>query len=422
MGDENTNSAAVTARPPQTSADPQDPLPESNWFYRRLLVFIGCALCAIGLGLILGILYKIAVTALALADTVNGAQITLHSVEALYNLGFWLVMLVGLNLVLYLIAPSAEQATKMLATASAIKGGAVFTSRSAVVTPSSRAEASSTAGPAAAPAQPAAPAPPPPAEAAPPAPAPAQAPSPAPAASAPSPGAESAPPAAAAAEAPAGPLPKPIAMISVELLRVACPTTPAVVLTPFVEPIREACLRFEINTTRRVAAFIAQMAHESDGFTRLEENLNYSAKRLTQVWPNRFPTLEAAKPYANNPEKLANKVYANRMGNGPEESGDGWRTRGAGPLQVTGTDNLKGFAKAMKMKLAEAIVYARTVAGGIMAAAWFWEANDINRLADTPGVADESKRINGGTHGLADREKRFNALVARMLKLEKAAA
>jgi putative chitinase len=104
------------------------------------------------------------------------------------------------------------------------------------------------------------------------------------------------------------------------------------------------------------------------------------------------------------------------MGNGNEASGDGWRFRGGGPLQLTGRDNWTGFAKAMGMSLDDALAYGRTVEGGVMTAAWFWEANDINRLADTPGVADESKKINGGVNGLADREAKFNALVAALLR------
>jgi putative chitinase len=433
--DDGHNLAAVIAGPPSTSADPQDPLPESNWFYRRLLTFAGIALCALGLAIILAILYRLATLAALSPDTPNATQVQLHTIEALYNLGFWLVIIILVNLTLYMIAPSAEQATKMLATVSALKGGVAFSSRAAVATPSSRAETSSAAGiPAAAPATPlaaeeSASAPPaaPDATVAPPA-----APQ---AALAPAAAPEAAPTPAAAASAVAAveserisaaaamaTLPRPVAMVSVELLRIACPTTAREELAIYVEPIRKACARFEINTIRRVAAFIAQQAHESAGFTKFSESLNYTAARLCQVWPGRFPTVAAAKPYARNPEKLANKVYGGRMGNGAEASGDGWRFRGRGPLQLTGRDNWTRFAKAMEMKLEEALAYGSTPEGGVMAAAWFWETNDINRLADTPSVADETRRINGGTTGLADREKKFGALVARMLKLEKAAA
>ena len=186
-------------------------------------------------------------------------------------------------------------------------------------------------------------------------------------------------------------------------------------LAPWVEPIQRACLRFDINTVRRVAGFISQMAHESHLKEGREEDLNYSAKRLTEVWPNRFPTLATAQPYAGNPEKLANRVYAARMGNGPELSGDGWKFRGAGPMQLTGRSNWTGFADAMGMSIERALEYGRTLEGGVMSAAWFWNVNDLNRLADTPGVTDETRRINGGTHGLADREARFNRTVAALI-------
>lgn len=206
-----------------------------------------------------------------------------------------------------------------------------------------------------------------------------------------------------------------IAKIDVHLLRVACPERTEADLAPWVEPIQRACKRFDINTVRRVAGFISQMAHESSLIPGREENLNYSAKRLTQVWPSRFPTIAVAEPYARNPEKLANRVYAGRMGNGPEVSGDGWKFRGAGPGQLTGRDNIMRFAKAMGMTVEQALAYIRTIEGGVMSFAWFWSVNDLNRLADTPGVTDETRRINGGTHGLADREARFNRTVAALL-------
>lgn len=208
----------------------------------------------------------------------------------------------------------------------------------------------------------------------------------------------------------------PVDLIDFSLLAKAAPTTPRADLAQWVEPIKKACRRFEIDRVRRVAAFIAQMAHESAGFTQVSENLNYRAERLMQVWPRRFPTLADAQPYAHSPEKLANKIYAGRMSNGNEASGDGWRFRGGGPLQITGRENWTGFAAAMNLPLDAALSYGRTVEGGVMAAGWFWEANDINRLADTPGVNDESRRINGGDNGLADRKTRFDALVAELLR------
>jgi putative chitinase len=205
-------------------------------------------------------------------------------------------------------------------------------------------------------------------------------------------------------------------LIDVSILRAACPERSETDVLPWVGPIQKACARFEMNTVRRVAAFIAQMAHESGLKPGREENLNYRADRLCEVWHARFPTLAAAQPYAHNPEKLANKVYANRMGNGDEASGDGWKFRGVGPLQNTGRANMEKFAAAMGMPLDQALAYAHTLEGGIMAAAWFWEENDINRLADTPGVTDETRRINGGEEGLSDRKARFDATVQALLR------
>jgi putative chitinase len=225
------------------------------------------------------------------------------------------------------------------------------------------------------------------------------------------------------------PLDPEIATIDVELLRVACPQVGRELLAAFVEPVRRACQAFEIDTIRRVAAFIAQIAHESCCFTAMNENLNYSsAKRIHDIFGRgeagrrRFPSLAHCTPYVGQPQKLANYVYANRMGNGPPESGDGWRYRGGGGIGLTGADNWNGFAAAMGMPVDQALAWARTPEGGIMAAAWFWEVNDINRLADTPGVTDESRRINGGDNGLDDRKAKFDRLVEELLRRERAAA
>lgn len=215
-----------------------------------------------------------------------------------------------------------------------------------------------------------------------------------------------------------------LALLDVSVLRAACPERSEADLEPWLEPIRQACARYEINTIRRLAAFLTTLGHESGFIPGREENLNYSAKRLSEVWPNRFRDGHGkpnalALSIAGNPERIANIVYANRMGNGPPESGDGWRYRGVGPPQLTGLSNHKAFAKAMGMTIDDAEVYIRTLEGGVMAAAWFWEENDINRFADTPGISDETKRINGGVNGLADRQTRFDRVVGRFLELER---
>ena len=214
------------------------------------------------------------------------------------------------------------------------------------------------------------------------------------------------------------PVTGPIALISLPILRAAAPERSEAQLEPWIEPIRTACQRFEINNIRRIAAFIAQMAHESNLIPGREENLNYSAARLTQVWPSRFPTIAVASAYAGNPQKLANRVYANRMGNGDEASGDGYKFRGAGPGQLTGRDNWTRFAAAMGMTVEAALAYGRSLLGGVMSFGWFWSVNGLNGLADTKGVEDETRRINGGLTGLADRKARFDRVVAQLLILE----
>lgn len=213
-----------------------------------------------------------------------------------------------------------------------------------------------------------------------------------------------------------------INLIDVSVLKAAAPDRTDALLAPWVDPIKVACVKFEIDRVRRIAAFIGNIAVESGFVPGREENLNYSAGRMSQVWPGRFSDGHGganmrARELDHNPEAFANVVYANRMGNGPPESGDGWRFRGIGPMQLTGRDNHQRFAKAMGMTLDQAEAYIRTLDGGVMSAAWFWEANDINRLADTPGVADETRKINGGHTGLADRKSRFDRVVARLLAL-----
>lgn len=214
-----------------------------------------------------------------------------------------------------------------------------------------------------------------------------------------------------------------IRLIDVSVLRAACPERSQADLAPWVDPIKRACERFEIDRIRRIAAFLAMIAHESGFIPGREENLNYKAMRLATVWPRRFANRDGspnalARSIERNPQRIANEVYANRMGNGPPDSGDGWTFRGVGPIQLTGRANHEAFAAAMGLTIAEEQAYIRTLEGGVMSAAWFWEENDINRLADTPGVEDETRRINGGLVGIADRRNRFNWTVQRLLERE----
>lgn len=206
-----------------------------------------------------------------------------------------------------------------------------------------------------------------------------------------------------------------IDQIDASLLNAAAPEQSPSQLARWVQPVKSACQRWGIDTVREVAAYLGQGAHESGGFKNLSENLNYRADRLCDVWPKRF-TPSLAAQCAHNPEKIANIVYANRMGNGPPESGDGWRYRGAGLWQVTGLNNQKGCALAMGMGLDGFGDWLRTPEGAAMSAGWFFHENGLDALAATPGVEDETRRINGGVLGLPDRKKRFDAVVRELLR------
>lgn len=174
--------------------------------------------------------------------------------------------------------------------------------------------------------------------------------------------------------------------------------------------IPDTAAKFDINTPLRLAHFLAQCGHESGGFRATQENLNYSAKGLNGIFKKYFPTEAAAAAYARNPQKIANKVYANRMDNGSEASGDGYKFRGRGYIQLTGRANYTLFGKA----IGEDIANNPDVVSGkyaLLSAAWFWSKNGLNKLADG-GATDSvvtsiTKRVNGGTIGLADRIKHF---------------
>ena len=174
------------------------------------------------------------------------------------------------------------------------------------------------------------------------------------------------------------------------------------------EAMLEILPLWEVNTIERVAMFIAQCGHESAGFRVLTENLNYSAKALNTIFPKYFRRAgRNANDYHRQPEKIANVIYANRMDNGDSDSGDGWRFRGGGILQLTGRYNYTQFAKAMEMTAEEAVDYVRTKKGALDSACWFWDTNNINKWCDDMDVVGATKRINGGTIGLDDRKKHY---------------
>ena len=167
---------------------------------------------------------------------------------------------------------------------------------------------------------------------------------------------------------------------------------------------------YGIDTPQRVAAFLAQCAHESGGFVFLKENLNYRAASLRKIFPKYFPTDVLAEQYASLPNKaeaIANRIYANRMGNGPEESGDGYRYCGRGLIQLTGKDNYTRYAQSTEQTVEEASEHLTTFEGCVQSAAWFWEANNLNQYADSGDILTMTKRINGGTIGLEDRKAHY---------------
>ena len=167
---------------------------------------------------------------------------------------------------------------------------------------------------------------------------------------------------------------------------------------------------YDINTSQRIAAFIAQCSHESAGFTALKENLNYRWQTLRKLFPKYFPDDAIAQEYANKPNKqeaIANRIYASRMGNGDEASGDGYRFCGRGLIQLTGRNNYTFFAGSLDITVEEATEYLNTFEGAAQSACWFWETNNLNQWADKGDILTLTKRINGGTIGLDDRIKHY---------------
>lgn len=167
------------------------------------------------------------------------------------------------------------------------------------------------------------------------------------------------------------------------------------------------CPDYEINTQQRLAAFLAQCAHESGNFKFLTENLNYRWESLRKIFPKYFPDDGLAQQYQRKPEKIANRIYASRMGNGDENSGDGFRYRGRGLIQLTGRDNYFWFGASINCSPEEVSEYLETFEGAVQGACWFWENNKLNQWADQGDILTLTKRINGGTIGLEDRKKHY---------------
>lgn len=181
---------------------------------------------------------------------------------------------------------------------------------------------------------------------------------------------------------------------------------------PAAEEWAEAALeilpKYEINTPNRVAGFFAQCGHESAGFKVLEENLHYRAETLDKIFPKYFKNAgRNAADYTKQPEKIANVVYASRMGNGDTASGDGFRFRGRGVIQLTGRDNYTNFGKTVGLTADEVIDYVTTKKGALESACWYWNSRNINAACDANDIVKMTKLINGGTIGLDDRAKHY---------------
>lgn len=195
----------------------------------------------------------------------------------------------------------------------------------------------------------------------------------------------------------------------------------------WLEAVVETCVEFEINTPQRIAAFLAQTAHESGGYTMLTENLNYKAATLAACWPNRFAVLGAdkkpvkengklvptavANTIAGKPELIANLVYSSRMGNGPAESGEGWKFRGRGLKQLTGKDNYTRCGAALGLDLVTNPDLLLEPSAAARSAGWFWKTNNLSKFADIGDMEGMTKKINGGLIGIADRKARYEKVL-----------
>ena len=197
--------------------------------------------------------------------------------------------------------------------------------------------------------------------------------------------------------------------VTLELLQQLCPHTKTSILEGYVEPLNTVAEYYEMTqNAARLAGFLAQVTHESGGFTAVKENLNYSKDGLIKTFSKYFTDDSIAKEYARQPEKIANRVYANRMNNGNEASGDGYRFCGRGLIQLTGRANYTKFANDLGMSIEDTVAYLETPNGAVASAGWFWDNNNLNQYCDSGDFITLTKRINGGTIGLVDRQHHFD--------------
>lgn len=179
-------------------------------------------------------------------------------------------------------------------------------------------------------------------------------------------------------------------------------------LSMSVEKVNELFSQYGITSANRIAGFFAQCGHESGDFRYMNENLNYSACSLLKVFPKYFKDVELAQQYERNPEMIASRVYANRMGNSSEDTKDGWTYRGRGFIQLTGKDNYQGFANLRQCTLPEVVSYIETIDGAFESALYFWQKAGLNSYCDKDDIVGMSRRVNGGTNGLEDRKSRYS--------------
>ena len=198
-----------------------------------------------------------------------------------------------------------------------------------------------------------------------------------------------------------------------EVLLVESQTCTPLLAEKWAIPLQFTCDKFGINTPERIAGFLAQVGHESGGFRFTSENLNYRAEALTRVWPSRFPP-GVAESYAMQPERIANRAYADRMGNGDEASGDGWAYRGRGLIQLTGKDNYAAFSLEANNEALTKPDLVAEVELAALSAGWFWSRNGLNTLADNKDIVGMTVKINGGTNGLDDRQMRYSRLLSTL--------
>ena len=197
-------------------------------------------------------------------------------------------------------------------------------------------------------------------------------------------------------------------LVSFEQLNEFFEDTDEEIIQQYVEYLNDVMEFYEINNKQRIAMFLAQVGHESGGLRTIKENLNYSADRLKVIFPKYFRGVDTA-PFAKNPEKIANRVYASRMGNGDEASGDGYRYCGRGLIQLTGKSNYQAFAADMGWSLEDATAWLAEPEGACWSAGWFWDSRELNQWADKGDILTVTKKINGGTIGLEDRKSHYEA-------------